>query len=287
MIKIRVTGGLGNQLFQYATARSLAEKIETSTTMDISVYKSYNVHPFKLAKFNCKTEFSDKSSLFRKLLEKRFFQKVFMRLGMLGKYYFEDGLFFNKKVLSLQNETKLFGYFQSEKYFINIRQKLLEELTLIDELNDIEQALSEEIKNSNSISIHIRRGDYVSNLSANQIHGTCDSSYFKKSLAYLENKGILIESSHLYLFSDDIDWCRENLNFGYNTTFIEGCSERPEVDMILMSRCQHHIISNSTFSWWGAWLNSNEAKVVIAPIKWFQSAELDSIDIIPESWVKL
>lgn len=287
MIKVRVIGGLGNQLFQYATARALAENLGTLTTMDVSVFKSYDVHPFRLDKFNCNTVFSDKSFLFRRLLERNFLQKILMRLGMLNKYYFEDSLFFNKNVLLLKNETNLFGYFQTEKYFVNIRQKLLEELTLTDELNEVEQALSEQIKKSNSVSIHIRRGDYISNHSASHVHGVCDSSYFKKSLEYLEEKGILDENSHLYLFSDDIDWCRENLNFGYKTIFIEGCSERPEVDMILMSQCQHHIISNSTFSWWGAWLNSNETKVVIAPIKWFKSAELDSKDIIPESWVKL
>lgn len=287
MIKVKVIGGLGNQLFQYAVARSLAEKLGTTTTLDISVFKSYGLHPFRLDKFNCKACFSSKSSLLQKLLEKTIFKNSFCLLGMFGGNYFEKGLRFDEKLFSLKNETNLFGYFQTEKYFVNIRHKLLDELILIDELNEIEQEISNKIKSKNSISIHIRRGDYISNQNANNTHGTCDSAYFKNALGYLKKEGALDENSCLFIFSDDIPWCRDNLNFGYKTTFVEGSREWPEVDLVLMSQCKHQIISNSTFSWWGAWLNSNETKIVIAPFKWFKSAELDSIDIIPESWIKL
>jgi hypothetical protein len=287
MIKVKVIGGLGNQLFQYATARSLAEKSGKSVVLDVSAFQSYDVHPLRLDKFNCKASYDLNSHFFNNILNIPIIKFSLRRLGMLNNYYFEEGLGFDENLLSQPDKNKLFGYFQTEKYFSSIRQELLKELTLMNELTEVEQDICNQIKNANSVSIHIRRGDYILNEKANNIHGICDSSYFIKALVFLKSIGSIDENSRLFVFSDDIKWCCENLDFGFQTTFVEGSSERPEVDMVLMSRCNHQIISNSTFSWWGAWLNPNDAKVVIAPIKWFQSAEFDSIDIIPESWVKL
>lgn len=282
-------GGLGNQLFQYATARALSEKLNTSVVLDVSEFNSYDVHPLRLNEFNCKGIFSSKKQLLRSLLERNVIKKHVSKLKVFNKYYFERNLEFNEDVLNVENGSSLIGYFQTEKYFEVIRTQLLEELTLKNSLNNIETKVSHKINNTNSISIHIRRGDYISNQYANSIHGTCDSAYFSRAIAYMSENNILDDSSEFFVFSDDIEWCRNNLELGYKLNFVTGSAERPEVDMILMSQCKHQIISNSTFSWWGAWLNKNESKVIITPKKWFENDNMakESGDIIPHLWVKL
>lgn len=287
MIKVKVIGGLGNQLFQYATGRAVAEKLGTTLIIDISAFQSYNIHPLRLNKFKCRGVFSPKTKFFDKLLKVNIIRRVSLLLGLLNNYYYEKGLAYNENVFSINTESTLVGHFQSEKYFLSIRNELLSELLLIKDLSGPEKRVECSIKNTNSIAIHIRRGDYISNQSANIIHGTCDNTYFNKAISFLENNAVLNDSSCLYVFSDDISWCRDNLKFNYKCVFVEGRADKPEVDMYLMSLCQHQIISNSTFSWWGAWLNKNENKTVIAPANWFKSDKHDSRDIIPETWIKL
>lgn len=288
MIKIKAIGGLGNQLFQYATARAIAEKRADNVVVDTSGFESYRTHPFCLDKFNCKATYDAKQSWVNKFLSNEKIKKLLQKLGFIKKYYFETKLTFNEELLLKNNIDYLAGYFQSEKYFLSIRECLLDELTLVKKLNESESSVSNAINNAkNSISIHIRRGDYVSNESANKTHGVCDSDYFKKALNYFSEKKLLDKNTELFIFSDDIEWCRNNLQFDYNMNFVDGSSEKPEVDMVLMSQCKHQIISNSTFSWWGAWLNNNYDKVVVAPKEWFKSTELDSTDIVPDNWVKL
>lgn len=288
MIKVKAIGGLGNQLFQYAAARSIAEKRKDKVLVDVSAFQSYETHPFCLNKFNCKATFDNQLNLKKKLLSNSRVNKILFSFGFLKNHYIEKSLKFDDSLSQNTNITQITGFFQSEKYFLSIRDCLLDELTLVNELNEYELSVSNAIRNAkNSVSIHIRRGDYVSDEGANKTHGVCDSEYFKKALRYLSTKEILDKNTELFIFSDDIKWCRNNLSFDYKMNFVDGSSERPEVDMILMSECEHQIISNSTFSWWGAWLNQNEDKVIIAPKVWFQSAELDSTDIIPDNWVKL
>lgn len=288
MIKVKAIGGLGNQLFQYATARAIAEKRGDGVVVDMSDFSSYKTHPFCLNKFRCKATYESKPKLINKLLSNEKIRNSLQKLGFIKKYYFETQLPFNEDVLLNNSINYLTGYFQSEKYFLSIRECLLEELTLIEDLNIAEIAVSKAIKNAkNSISIHIRRGDYVSNEGANKTHGVCDSDYFKKALNYFSERKLLDEHTELFIFSDDIEWCRNNLSFDYKMNFVDGSSERPEVDMVLMSQCKHQVISNSTFSWWGAWLNKNDEKVVVAPKEWFKSTDLDSTDIVPNQWIKL
>ncbi|NRD31334.1 alpha-1,2-fucosyltransferase [Shewanella sp. DC2-4] len=163
---------------------------------------------------------------------------------------------------------------------------MIKEFTLRNALNTYESENEKLIDNNESVAIHIRRGDYISNEESNSIHGICDNSYFYKSLNYLRSNNIVSDNAKLFIFSDDIQWCKENLKFDFSTVFIEGDSKRPEVDMHLMSKCKHQIISNSTFSWWGAWLNTNPDKCIIAPKQWFKTT-LDSVDIIPKQWVRI
>lgn len=167
------------------------------------------------------------------------------------------------------------GFFQSEKYFINHRKEILNLIKPTEEINKILTNKYANIINSQTISLHVRRGDYV-NLPSH--HPIQEIEYYNKCLE------ILPEYENLAVFSDDIEWCNRNFQFK-NILFIE--SEKDYIEMFLMSKCRHHIIANSSFSWWGAWLNQNENKKVIAPKKWFGNnlSHLDTKDIYPDNWI--
>lgn len=286
MIKIKIIGGLGNQMFQYAAAKSLAVKNNTQVSANVSVFQSYNIHPLRLDKLSCNCTFDfDKTTRYR-LLDIPYLGKVLSKIGPFFNLYVEKGLTYNEAFFSLDANVALSGYFQSEKYFTNIRKSLIKEFSLNEPLQANEVIFENQIKESNSIAIHIRRGDYISNKSANNVHGTCENDYFIKALSHMKKLNLLSDSPTLFIFSDDIEWCQENLTFDYKTVFVVGSSDRPEVDIHLMSKCRHQIISNSTFSWWGAWLNTNPDKCVVAPLKWFKTLH-DSTDIVPAQWKRL
>lgn len=284
MIKVRINGGLGNQLFQYATAYALAKKMNVSMQVDISEAMKYRVHPLRLDKLSCSVPFSKKINIIDKiLLHPRI---ISYSSKLLNRYYMEPNLRYCDFSSRMENNLFLIGYFQSELYFREYRTELLEEFRPKKNFSPYQENIKKKISSSNSLSIHIRRGDYISNPDASSVHGICDKAYFNRSIDYLQEKGVISEKTNFFIFSDDIKWCRDNLNFPYETIFVEGDSESPELDMWLMSYCNHHIISNSTFSWWGAWLNIYPNKCVIAPLDWFKTLH-DSTDIVPESWVRL
>jgi len=284
MIKIRIDGGLGNQLFQYATAFALAKNLKTDMSVDISAAVNYKVHPLRLTELNCSAPFDEKLPLIERfLLHPRLIQ---FSSKVISRYYLEPNLKYNKSLQETADNKLLIGYFQSEQYFKNYRAELLKEFFPQREFSSYQQSLIKKIKNGNSLSIHIRRGDYVTNLDANNTHGICNQEYFSKAIQYLVKQKKISEKTKVFIFSDDIKWCKENLKFLYETEFVNGDINCPELDMWLMSYCTHNIISNSTFSWWGAWLNTNSNKCVIAPKQWFKTLH-SSTDIVPKQWKRL
>jgi hypothetical protein len=131
----------------------------------------------------------------------------------------------------------------------------------------------------------VRRGDYVTSPKTNSVHGTCSLEYYYDSFNLIEKQH---KNSHYFIFSDDIEWCKQNLEFIKNKTFIElSANERDHEEMYLMSQCKHNIIANSSFSWWGAWLNQNPDKMVIAPKKWFHDQQINTNDLIPDTWIRI
>lgn len=281
MLKIRINGGLGNQLFQYATAFALAKNNKTEMVVDISEAVNYSVHPLRLTELNCSARFDDKSSLQDKiLLHPRLIRFASM---FFKQYYIESSLKHDSALQEIANNKLLIGYFQCEKYFKSYRDELLKEFLPKKDFSNYQRSLAEKIKSVNSLSIHIRRGDYIINPDANAIHGVCDKEYFDRAIKYLVEQKFISNKTNIFLFSDDIEWCKTHLNFPYSTVYVEGDAHCPELDMWLMSYCNHNIISNSTFSWWGAWLNKNSDKVVVAPQKWFANGM--ECDIQAESWV--
>lgn len=294
MIAVKLMGGLGNQMFQYATAKRLAEKNTTYLRLDITGYQ--NMHKddtprqYELDKYKISGQVASAEELslmlpqdFRAstnyLVKRRL--GIDKRLRPLG----EHGKGFNSNILKARNNTYLIGWWQNEKYFADIRDKILGEFTP-KTVSQYSKRLIDDISANDSISIHVRRGDYVSNKFANKEHGLASVGYYQKSVNYLGQK---IKSPRFFVFSDDLDWCKKSLKLGDSSVYVDGNGpDRAHEDIYLMQHCKHNIIANSSFSWWGGWLNDNPGKIVIAPKAWFQNKESNKdTEIVPGSWVRL
>ena len=174
------------------------------------------------------------------------------------------------------------GYWQSEKYFKNIKDEIIKSFTPIHDISEKAKQYIKEIENSNSVSLHVRRGDYVDNTMFKGSGLTItEMPYYKDAIEFINSK---VENPKFFIFSDDIAWCKENFEFLEDKTFIDDTKSAID-DMVLMSRCEHNIIANSTFSWWGAWLNRNKNKIVIAPKVWYKTNH--ELHLAPKEWIKL
>ncbi len=291
MIVVNIIGGLGNQMFQYAFAYTLSKKNKTQLKLDISGFESYDLRQYLLDLFCINGEIATyeeinqlkykKESLFAK-----FFRKLTRQPKPFSNAYYKESAFQLDKPLTDRIENVYFeGYWQSEKYFQSYRNDLLKFFTLRNPIHAKSKQYQKKILASRSVSLHIRRGDYVSNAHTNSVHGTCKLSYYQKAISYLEDR---VKKPHFFIFSDDLTWAKQNLDFIKYGTFIELEQNIPDhEEMYLMSQCQHNIIANSSFSWWGAWLNQNEDKNVVAPLRWFTDATINTDDLIPEAWTRI
>ena len=286
MVIVKIIGGLGNQMFQYAYAKALQQKGH-EVKIDISAFETYKLHGgYQLDKYNidlAKSTKEENSKFYTNSLTYRVMRKLNIVNSKIIK---EKSLLFDYKLLNIEDGCYLDGYFQCEKYFKDIREIILKQFSINQDISNYTKEIENKIQNSqNSCSLHIRRGDFVNSTNIN-IHGACDIEYYKKAIQYLEEK---VENINYFIFSDDIEWVKENLAI-QNAIYIDSKEKRiPHEDIYLMSLCKNNIIANSSFSWWGAWLNKNEQKIVIAPKKCFTDKKLDeqSKDIACKNWVKL
>ncbi|WP_159473060.1 alpha-1,2-fucosyltransferase [Chryseobacterium sp. 18068] len=293
MVAVELIGGLGNQMFQYATAKALALHRDEHLLLDSRLFDNYKLHSYCLNHFNIEAtvvtnDLPLKTPGFSKRVIDKLLQKtnaLILQNRIFNIYQEKDLLFDNTLFLTGKKNIYLKGYFQSEKYFAKYEDQLRTDFEIVTPLKKETTDMLKIIEAENSVSLHIRRGDYVSNPAANATHGTCDLNYYQKAVANINND---IENAIFFIFSDDINWAKENLKLKNKTYFIDfnDASTNYE-DLKLMSTCKHNIIANSSFSWWGAWLNRNKNKKVIAPSKWFNTDVLNSQDIIPESWMKI
>jgi hypothetical protein len=296
MVIVHLIGGLGNQLFQYATARVLAKKLNTDLKIDNLGFEVYKKHKYSLQHFQIPQNFATAEEIQelkdQALKKDSFFSRVSRFLRGEAKTVWlreedDDCTRFKPQILKSRGNIYLQGYWQSEKYFAAYADLIRKELMLNTPLNDEDSKVVESIYHApNSVSLHVRRGDYVSDPGANAVHGTCTIAYYKKAIAHLEENGIT--NPHFFIFSDDIDWVKRELPMEHRTTFVNhNSADRNFADLHLMSACKHNIVANSSFSWWGAWLNLNPNKKVIAPAHWFASELRGNHDIIPDNWVKI
>lgn len=282
MIIVKVSGGLGNQMFQYALYRKLIY-IGKDAYLDLSGYKEKSAkREFKLNIFNVNYKTASVSNS-RKLGECTYTLVDKLRRKIKGEkksYYSEDlDKGFQPEIFNRDN-IYLDGYWQCEKYFMDIRNIILKEFCFPEQISQYSQKMLSEIKQKQAVSIHVRRGDYLES-SNKQIYGNiCTKEYYVNSICWFKKN---LSNPCFFIFSDDIEWSRENL-WEPGMKIIEHNKDKEDYeDIFLMSKCAHHIIANSSFSWWGAWLGTNEDKIVIAPEKWFQNHKIS--DAICEGWI--
>lgn len=294
-------GGLGNQFFQYAFAKAYSMKNNCEVLFDLSAYnlndgqQKYYIFmeqniPYVLDRFNTKVKtasleqcnaiknFTKKSSVpkvFRKLFKIPMNQHPFIIKERNGSGTYDSYL------MRYRKNAYMIGYFQTEKYFKKLRQALLDDLSVVEELNDANKSMLEQINSSNSVSLHVRRGDY---LKLGGLHRVCSLEYFTQSISYISEH---IDSPHFYIFSHDMTWAKENLVIKHPHTFVDiNPIEKWFPDLELMKSCKHNIVANSSFSWWSAWLNQNPQKIVIAPRPWFND-DGKMKDIVPREWISI
>ena len=294
MIISRLKGGLGNQLFQYAIGRQIAYKQDCELKLDLSYFTNQvDVTPreFKLGFFNIKAEIATPkdiskvlgSSLIRSLRRRCWKWEIdIFKWNQKDEKSFE----FQPELLNHKGAVLLNGYWQNEAYFTAIRSVLLDEIALKPEhlsTSCLEQV--KEISETESVAVHVRRGDYISNSESNKTFFVCTLDYYVSAISQIKKE---LKTPKFYVFSDEIDWCKENLDIeliGKDAQFVSGYQDYE--DLWLMSKCKHQIIANSSFSWWAAWLNTNKDKKVIAPKNWFKNAELQNQQIVPADWLRL
>lgn len=283
MIIVRLDAGLGNQLFQYATARRLALRHSTVLRLDLSLFPAGSHRLYGLHRFNIAAEPARRDELEALgLLQPRLLARL-RRPFRNYHHHKEIHPNFHPEVMRLPNRTALMGYFQSELYFKDVAGQLREELTFNCPLGAAAAEILRRILSyRTSVGLHVRRGDYVTLPE----FGLLPVSYYQNAVRHLRSQlGAIPE---VFVFFDDPEWCRIHLDLGVPFQVVVGNEKEPHDDLRLMSACRHNIIANSSFSWWGAWLNPNEEKAVIAPRTWFASwPKGGGADLIPFAWTRI
>lgn len=287
-VVVRLIGGLGNQMFQYATARALSLKIGAEVVLDLSWFgtdpdRGYALAPLSIQAFMANPMVKPNQS-------NSFWARVVRRLGLPRHegdipVFSEASFRYDPRFEILQAPIFLDGYFQSEKYFRQYREQLLKDLCPQTEASSSNARMLDKIRSKGAICLHIRRGDYVSNAAANAYHGMCSLDYYR---AGLDIVACNLENPHCFVFSDDPNWVRENFRPAIPMTLVDinGPDEAHE-DLRLMAACSRFVIANSSLSWWGAWLSRADGKMVVAPARWFKTSQNDTRDLLPEDWLKV
>ena len=280
-ITINIGGGLGNQFFQYAVARRLSIKYNAKIVLDKTFFENIPAgdtpRKFQIDLYQVKPDLiiSKTNNLISVI---RFLSRLILRP-------FKDDAQINifNILLKLNLPVYLTRNFQKEKYFSEIRDILLKEITLKKPLADESLEQQKIIDDcEQSVSIHVRRTDILN--PKHLFGGICDIPYYHKAISLIKEK---IDNPIFFIFSDDIDWCKENLKLSNKSYFVSNPNIKDYEELVFMSSCKHNIIANSTFSWWGAWLNKNNAKIVIAPKQWTRDRTSNEWEILPKSWIQI
>jgi hypothetical protein len=289
MITVKLMGGLGNQMFQYAFGKSLEAKFNSPIFFDKSWFdqKFENVTPrvFGLDAFNISLHFIDPKRLFFRNPQHSWFKILKQKIkGKIVCQKITEACFsFNQ--IKPNGNFYLEGYWQNNEYYEGIRKIIVEEFHFPKFSRPEDINLQDIILGCESVAVHIRRGDYVSSPKTNQYHGTCSMKYYKDAV----NKILFeIPNAKFFLFTDDPDYVKSNFGFLSDWTLVSD-NRRAEVDELnLMHLCKHFIIANSSFSWWGAWLSRNPNKIVVAPKRWYKNEEAnEKCKIVPKDWTKI
>ncbi|MGE0931818.1 alpha-1,2-fucosyltransferase [Peijinzhouia sedimentorum] len=296
MIVVRLWGGLGNQLFQYATGQALATKNGCELKIDTSLLYENLDDPltvkreFDLNVFNIKAELATKEEIvFFNPPASNIPQKLkakWLNFKYPNRVYAEKHFHFDPKLALQKPPLCIIGNWQSYKYFQETEGSLRSELKFSKELEANSTDLANEIQSTQSVCINIRRGDYVNHPVYSKTLGFRGLEYLIPAVEKIKEK---VENPSFYIFSDDIKWCEEVLQPKIGGRVIDHRHKGWKFGnyLQLISLCKHQIIPNSTFGWWGAWLNNNPNKIVVAPQLWYQDKSYDTKDLCPDDWIKI
>ncbi len=297
MIIVQLLGGMGNQMFQYALGKHLsiknnaALKLDTSTLLDWAPGRHLVNRSFDLDIFNINIEIATKKDISRystQLMTRP--EKVIFHLKRklnINPAYKEKAFNYDEAVLQLKDDQYLAGLWQSYKYFEEIDTQIRSDFQVKEPISNNSAEIEQQIKQTNSVCINIRRTDYVSVKQTADVLGFIGLEYYRDAIGLLKNK---ITDLNIFVFSDDIEWCKQNLNTGtIPITYVDHSHAGKKFGdyFQLMQACKHFIIPNSTFAWWAAWLNTSKNKIVIAPKKWMNDTSINTKDLVPASWIRI
>jgi len=295
MIVVKLAGGLGNQMFQYAAGRALSCKydseliLDTSFLLDRTPRKDFVFRSFSLDVFNLQFKFSTDDQVVKFGNLERFaryyypIKRIFSKNSL--RYFREYPFSFDNNFFSIRDDTYIEGFWQSEMYFKDIENLIRSDFEFKQESSSQNIKLLEKIEASNSVCLNVRRGDFVSNPKGAEHHGHCSMKYFNEAIQYYKDQ---FKDIHFFVFSDDIEWCKQNFTQDIFTIVgHEYAGYAFGQYLFLMTKCKHYIIPNSSFAWWAAWLNTNENKIVIAPEKWYNNPKMDTSSLIPDKWIRI
>ena len=297
MIIAKIFQGLGNQMFQYAYGFARASDLNTELKIDASYFKSYSEvtqygytykRDFGLNRFNITApeatpeEINEVLHPTGKTLIQKISNQYRMHWGGYEKKFFvkEPSYEFDERLLHIANNTYTEGYFTDERYFAAYRNQLLRQFTLTTTPNEKSTALLQQMQQQNSVCISIRRTNFLNN----PLHGTCGEEYYYNAMDEIAAK---VSTPVFYVFSDDNQWINTHFKPKYNCVYVQHNYPDFYEDFRLMVGCKHHIIPNSTFPWWAAWLTNTPGKIVIAPKYWLNSDTIDYSRFVPDSWIRL
>lgn len=272
VVIVRIYNGLGNQMFQYALGRHLALLNDAELKLDISAFRNdplrkYELHHLSIAESLVDIDLSaniEEMELTRVVQKDRFFDPA---------------------VLLTRGNIYLRGYWQTEKYFSDIRPILQKEFELKASPDERNLELLSAITATDSVALHVRRSDYVSNPTSTDHHGVLPVQYYQEAIRRISDR---VAQPVFFIFSDDPEWCEDNIKPHAQTFYVDtNDASQGQEDLRLMKQCKHFIIANSSFSWWGAWLSKNPDKIVIAPQRWFAKPQIDTRDMIPAGWIRI
>lgn len=292
MIQVRLKGGLGNQMFQYAFGQQIAKKLNDRVIYDCAllldrgrgeeqIYRDYDLEIFKV-----QPDFSIPPFLLRLLFK----IKHPIVGGLLRKWTVRNFNYLREKHFHVMqelidapmNQTYYDGWWQSPFYFSEVETELREAFSWKNDFQIESRALAESIRNTESVCLNVRRTDFVTN----PVLNATDINYFNRGVGKIAE---LVQNPHLFIFSDDMDWCRKNLTWDLPMTFVthEHKGYKFGNYLQLMSNCKYFIIPNSTFAWWAVWLSPNRMNPVIAPKNWFTDRSISAEDLVPKNWIRL
>ncbi len=292
MIVTRMDGGLGNQMFQYAFGLYLAHKHQTELALDLNSYQSGPQHGYTLDRFQITAQ--PLTATLSQQLPKRYRRPAstesntwlpdWLNRSLLRRVK-ERPFGFHEKYLKARAHSYLVGYWQSEKFFPGMRDELLEQFTPAARLSDDSLRVVESMQTAPSIALHIRRGDYLTHSETARIYEQLSLDYYRTSLERFAQQN---EHVQVFVFSNDLAWCRKHLQLRFPTHFVDHTDQHSaHEDLIMMSRAMCNVIANSTFSWWAAYLNNRRDRTTFAPSSWFRPGTLDGQHLPCPAWQRV